>query len=73
MPMPLEVFLIVKIPTIVPVSDLRQGSAFGSRGGGNLRANIPTVPRDEKSVPMAAGLKELKVGIEAVYKLKSPR
>ena len=27
MPMPLEVFLIVKIPTIVPVSDLRQGSA----------------------------------------------
>ncbi len=26
MPVPLEVFLMAKIPAIVPVSDLRQGS-----------------------------------------------
>jgi hypothetical protein len=57
-------------------SGIRPQAGFSLRareGVGNLRANIPTAPRDEKSVPMAAGLKELKVGIEVVYKLKSPR
>ena len=71
--MPLKIFLIAKIPAIVAVSDLRQGSTRAHEAVGNSRANIPAAPRDEKSVSIAAGLKELKVGIEVVCKLKPPR
>ena len=56
-------------------SGIRPQAGFGPRareGVGNSRANILAAPRDEKSVPIAAGLKELKVGIEVVYKLKTP-
>ena len=44
MPMPLEIFLIVKIPTIVPVSDLRQGSARVLARGWQLEGKHPDCP-----------------------------
>jgi len=47
--MPLEVFLMAKIPAIVPVSDLRQGSYRGGAQGtegryrGRLHVETPAM------------------------------